>query len=165
MRLAELSNRTATISAQAQSDAANIAATRAQVAQQAAGNAGARSYALSAPIAGKVTALTMRSGQRVSPQTQVMTIIPEGATLRAELNVPSQAIGFIEVGQDVRLAIDAFPYQRFGTVTGKVRTVASSALTQTTPAGAVISVYPVVVELDAFAISAFGRQEQLGPRG
>ncbi|MEM7665964.1 MAG: HlyD family efflux transporter periplasmic adaptor subunit [Pseudomonadota bacterium] len=161
--LAELSNRTATISAQAQSDAANIAATRAQVAQQAAGNEGARVYALSAPTAGTVTALTMRSGQRVNPQTQVMTIIPEGAKLRAELNVPSQAIGFVKAGQTVRLAIDAFPYQRFGTVTGTVRTVASSALTQTTATGTVVSSYPVVVELDEAEISAFGRQEKLVP--
>lgn len=161
--LAELSNRTATISAQAQSDAANIAATRAQVAQQAAGNEGARVYALSAPTAGTVTALTMRSGQRVNSQTQVMTIIPEGAKLRAELNVPSQAIGFVKVGQTVRLAIDAFPYQRFGTVSGTIRTVASSALTQTTATGAVVSSYPVVVELDEAEISAFGRQEKLVP--
>lgn len=159
--LAELSTSAVTVTAQAQSSAANIAATRAQVAQQAAGNAGARSYALSAPTAGTVTALTMRGGQRVNAQSQVMSIIPEGAKLRAELNVPSQAIGFVKVGQEVRLAIDAFPYQRFGTVTGTIQTVAASAISQQAPNGAVISVYPVVVELDTTQISAFGREERL----
>ncbi|TRD12730.1 HlyD family efflux transporter periplasmic adaptor subunit [Erythrobacter insulae] len=159
--LAELSNSAASVTAQAQSDAANIAATRAQVAQQAAGNAGARSYALSAPTAGTVTALTIRSGQRVNPQTQVMTVIPAGAKLRAELNVPSQAIGFVKVGQEVRLAIDAFPYQRFGTVTGTIQTVAASAISQQAANGAIISVYPVVVELQETQISAFGREEKL----
>lgn len=161
--LAELSTSSANIAAQAQSQAAGISVSRAQVAQQAAGNEGARSYALSAPITGNVTALTMRSGQRVGPQNQIMAIVPEGATLRAELSVPSQAIGFVKVGQEVRLAIDAFPYQRFGTVTGTVRTVASSALTQQGPNGAVISVYPVVVELQDIEISAFGRMEALVP--
>lgn len=159
--LAELTNSAVSVSAQAQSTAASIAATRAQVAQQAAGNEGARSYALSAPTAGTVTALTMRSGQRVTSQSQVMAVIPDGARLRAELSVPSQAIGFVKVGQEVRLAIDAFPYQRFGTVTGTVRTVAASPISQALPSGAVISVYPVVVELDAAQISAFGRQENL----
>ncbi len=161
--LAEMSSSSANIAAQAQSQAANIAASRAQVAQQAAGNEGARSYALSAPITGNVTALTTRSGQRVGPQAQVMAIVPEGSTLRAELNVPSQAIGFVKEGQEVRLAIDAFPYQRFGTVPGTVRTVASSALSQQAPSGAVVSVYPVVVELQQAHIDAFGRSEQLVP--
>ena len=161
--LAEISTTAANIQAQAQSQAAGIAASRAQVAQQAAGNEGQRSYALSAPITGNVTALTMRAGQRVGPQNQIMAIVPEGSTLRAELNVPSQAIGFVKVGQEVRLAIDAFPYQRFGTVTGTVRTVASSALTQQGPNGSVISVYPVVVELQDTEISAFGRMEALVP--
>lgn len=161
--LAEISSSSATISAQAQSQAAGIAASRAQLAQQDAGNEGARSYALTAPITGNVTALTMRGGQRVNPQSQLMAIVPEGATLRAELNVPSQAIGFIKEGQEVRLAIDAFPYQRFGTVTGRVRTVASSALSQQAGNGAVISVYPVVVELEKTAVAAFGRDEALVP--
>jgi len=161
--LAEISSSSANISAEAESQAASIAASRAQVAQQAAGNAGARSYALTAPITGNVAAMTMRGGQRVSPQTQLMAIVPEGATLRAELNVPSQAIGFIKEGQEVRLAIDAFPYQRFGTVTGRVRSVASSALSQQSANGVAISVYPVVVELQETAINAFGRDEALVP--
>jgi membrane fusion protein len=159
--LADLANSTSTIAAQAESQAADIAASRAQVAQQAAGNEGARSYALSAPFAGTVTALTARSGQRAGPQTPVMMIIPKGAKLRAELTVPSSAIGFVKRGQQVRLAIDAFPYQRFGTVTGRVQTVARSAISQQTANGTVISVYPVVAELDSEQIFAFGRQERL----
>lgn len=161
--LAELSNSAANITAQAQSQAANIAASRAQVAQQAAGNKGARSYAIAAPMEGRVTALTVRTGQQVNAQTSIMTIVPKDAKLRAELNVPSQAIGFVKKGQDVRLAIDAFPFQRFGTISGKVITVASSALTQQAGNGAMIAVYPVIVELDMTNILAFGREEALIP--
>jgi membrane fusion protein len=161
--LSQLSSGAANISAQAQSEAANIAAARAQVAQQAAGNAGARSYALTAPVSGTVTALTMRAGQRAGLQNQIMAVIPQDARLRAELFVPSQAIGFVKPGQDVRLAVDAFPYQRFGTVTGKVATVASSAVSQTMSNGAVVSAYPVVVEIAKPEVIAFGRREQLVP--
>ncbi|MBA4165576.1 MAG: secretion protein HlyD, partial [Erythrobacter sp.] len=118
---------------------------------------------LTAPFAGTVTALTMRSGQRVGLQSQIMAVIPQNARLRAELLVPSQAIGFVKRGQEVRLAIDAFPYQRFGTVTGTVMTVASSAVSQTLPNGSVVSAYPVVVDIDNPEVVAFGRREQLVP--
>ena len=90
-----------------------------------------------------------------------MTIVPPGAELQAELAVPSSAIGFVEAGQEVSLAIDAFPYQRFGTVKGEVLTVAESALSQQGANGAVVAVYPVRVKLNADAVTAFGRSEPL----
>jgi membrane fusion protein len=76
-----------------------------------------------APMAGRVTALQATVGQRLDPAKPALTIVPEGATLQAELFVPSRAIGFVEVGQRVRLMYDAFPYQHFGTYGGIVETV------------------------------------------
>lgn len=159
--LAENDRTTAQISAQARAQTASLAATRAQVAQQAASTAGARSYVLRAPIAGRVTALTARVGQPASPQGQLMAIVPTGAKLRAELAVPSAAIGFVKPGQEVRLAIDAFPYQRFGTITGTVQTVAASAINAQGPNGTTVAVYPVTVALNQSAIRAYGRTEPL----
>ena len=57
-----------------------------------------------------------------------MTLLPDGASLLAELFVPSRAIGFVEPGQRVRLMVDAFPYQRFGTLGGRVETVSQAVL-------------------------------------
>ncbi|MCO4092880.1 MAG: HlyD family efflux transporter periplasmic adaptor subunit [Sphingorhabdus sp.] len=159
--LTENERTAAQISAQARIQIASLSATRAQVAQQAASAAGARSYVLRAPVAGRVTALTARVGQPVNPQGQLMTIIPDGAKLRAELAVPSAAIGFVKSGQQVRLAIDAFPYQRFGTVTGEVQTVSASAVNSQGPNGTTISVYPVTVAIDQASMSAYGRSEPL----
>ena len=159
--VAENERSAAQISAQARAQTASLSATRAQVAQQAASTAGARSYVLRAPVAGRVTALTARVGQPANPQGQLMTIVPAGAKLRAELAVPSAAIGFVKQGQQVRLAIDAFPYQRFGTVAGKVQTVAASAVNAQGPSGSTIAVYPVTVMLDTASITAYGRNESL----
>lgn len=159
--LAESERSSAQIAAQARATGANLAAARAQVGQQAASTAGSRSYAIRAPIEGTVTALTARIGQPANSQTPLMTIVPAGAELQAELAVPSSAIGFVEAGQEVSLAIDAFPYQRFGTVKGEVLTVAESALSQQGANGAVVAVYPVRVKLDADAVTAFGRSEPL----
>lgn len=159
--LAESERSSAQITAQARATGANLAAARAQVGQQAASTAGSRSYAIRAPIAGTVTALTARIGQPANSQAPLMTIVPAGAELQAELAVPSSAIGFVEAGQEVSLAIDAFPYQRFGTVKGEVLTVAESALSQQGANGAVVAVYPVRVKLDVNAVTAFGRNEPL----
>lgn len=159
--LAESERSSAQIAAQARATGANLAAARAQVGQQAASTAGSRSYAIRAPISGTVTALTARIGQPANPQVPLMTIVPAGAELQAELAVPSSAIGFVEAGQEVSLAIDAFPYQQFGTVKGEVLTVAESALSQQDANGAVVAVYPVRVKLNANAVSAFGRSKPL----
>ncbi len=158
---AEAERSAAQLSAQASAQSASLSATRAQVAGQAASTAGSRSYVLRAPLAGRVTALTARVGQPASSQVPLMTIVPAGSTLRAELVIPSSAIGFVKPGQEVRLAVDAFPYQRFGTVRGHVMTVATSAVGAQGPNGATISVYPVTVTLDRAVVRAFGRSEPL----
>ncbi|MBA4162944.1 MAG: secretion protein HlyD [Novosphingobium sp.] len=159
--LAENERSAVQVMAQARVQTASLSATRAQVAQQAASTAGARSYVLRAPVAGRVTALSARVGQPASPQSQLMTIVPAGARMRAELAVPSSAIGFVKPGQQVRLAIDAFPYQRFGTVIGTVQTVAASAVSAQAPNGTTNAVYPVTVAIDLPRIAAYGRSEPL----
>lgn len=159
--LIEAGRSSAQVGAQAAAQTAGLSANRAQVAQQAVNTQGTRSYVLRAPMAGRVTALIARPGQSVTPQSQILAIVPEGSTLQAELAVPSSAIGFIKPGQTVRLAIDAFPYQRFGTASGKVTLVPASAVTRQGPAGTIMTVYPVTVALDRSSIAAFGRNEPL----
>jgi membrane fusion protein len=153
----------AQIMAQAQAQNAGLSAARAEVAQQVANAAGSRAYVLRAPVAGRVTALTARVGQPVNPQSPVMTIVPSGAVLQAELAVPGSAIGFIRPGQEVRLAIDAFPFQRFGTIKGRIKTVASSAVSVRQSDGAAIAAYPVIIKLDQNYLLAFGRRQPLVP--
>jgi membrane fusion protein len=55
-------------------------------------------------------------------------ILPSGGKLEAELLAPSRSIGFVQPGQEVALSLQAFPYQRFGTVPGTVRSVSSTVL-------------------------------------
>ncbi|MBJ7438998.1 MAG: HlyD family efflux transporter periplasmic adaptor subunit [Sphingopyxis sp.] len=159
--LIELERTAAQIMAQADAQKAGLAASRAELVQQSANNSGARSYVLRAPVSGQVTALTARVGQVANQQSALMTIIPAGSKLRAELTVPSAAIGFLKPGQEVRLALDAFPYQRFGTIRGQVLTVARSAVSKQSESGATTLVYPVTVAVDRIYVVAFGRKEPL----
>lgn len=149
--------------AQAQTQTAALEATRAQVRQQAALNAGARSYSIRAPVSGRVTAVAARVGQLADPQVPLMTVVPSGGKLQAELMIPSAAIGFVREGQEVSLAIDAYPYQKFGTIKGTVHIVARSASTQESATGVVTSAYAVLVTLETDTINAFGRNSRLMP--
>jgi membrane fusion protein len=149
------------LTAEGRGRSASLEASRAELSRQTAEAAGARSYVLRAPVAGRIAALTGRPGQPVNPQATLMSIIPAGSRLQVQLSVPTSAIGFVRKGQVERLAIDAFPFQRFGTVTGRVTTVAATPVSLPGPNDTTKSIYPVTVALDRTAIPAFGRQEKL----
>lgn len=73
-----------------------------------------------APIAGEVTAVHRKVGERISPGDLVITMVPEGSILIAELNVPTRSAGLLKIGQRILLRFDAFPYQRFGQLPAEV---------------------------------------------
>lgn len=81
-----------------------------------------------APIAGRVGALPVTGGQSIVAGTTIAVLMPSGGRLEAELLIPSRAIGFVRTGQEVKLMLQAFPHQRFGTMPGTVRTVSSTVL-------------------------------------
>jgi membrane fusion protein len=125
-----------------------------------------RALVVRAPVAGRVTALQASAGQRVGPQRPVLTLVPDGSELRAELFVPSRAIGFVQPGQAVRLMYDAFPFQHFGTHRGTVESVSEAMLAPEDVAGPVKPqgpAYRVSVRLDRATLSAGGRELVLQP--
>jgi membrane fusion protein len=54
-------------------------------------------------------------------------VAPSPAGVEAALSVPQSAIGLIAPGQPVRIAVDAFPYQVYGALEGRVTAVAPAA--------------------------------------
>lgn len=127
---------------------------------------GRRAYVIRAPIAGRVSSLQASVGQAADPRRLQLQIVPEGGALHAELFVPSRAIGFVEVGQQVRLLYDAFPYQHYGTYSGRIVRVSQTIL-----AGTDISVpltlegpaYRAVVELEQPDVDVNGKRVPLQP--
>lgn len=151
------------IGASANAQVAGLSASRSELSQRSISTDVASAFVVSAPIAGQVTALTARVGQTVSPQAALMAIVPKDATLTAELEIPSTAIGFLAAGQEVRLAIDAFPYQRFGTVKARIANVSRSAVGRVDTKGATVPVYLVTATIADPAVTAFGRRQPLLP--
>lgn len=62
-------------------------------------------------------------------QEPLITLMPAGAPLEAQVNVAAQDVGFIRVGDTVRLKLDAFVYLRHGTATGEVKTISEGSFT------------------------------------
>jgi len=140
---------------------AALASQRSDIAQRRTSAEASGAYRLEAPLSGTVTALTAREGQAVSPQAPIMSIVPQSSLLRAELYVPSAAIGFLAVGQPVALALDAFPYQRFGTLPARVTSIASAPVAQPDAQGNAIPVYLVTASLERDAVQAYGQEKEL----
>jgi membrane fusion protein len=145
----------------ARAQAAQVASSRAQLSQQLAEAQSARGYNLTSPVDGEVTALTARMGQAVSPGQEIMLIAPAGGRPRVELYVPTRAIGFLAPGQEVRLAVDAFPYERFGTIEARISDISSTAVERRGAAGESAPVYLVHADLARPWMDAFGRRMPL----
>jgi len=127
---------------------------------------GRRAYIIRAPIAGYVSSLQASLGQAVDPQRLQVQIVPADSALQAELFVPARAIGFVKVGQDVRILYDAFPYQHYGAYHGRIIRVSQTVLTGTdisTPVTLREPAYRAVVTLDRPDIDAFGKRIPLQP--
>ena len=82
-----------------------------------------------APRAGVVASVRVRAGDRVTPGGWLLDILPHDAVLRAHLFAPPAAMGNVDVGQTVRVYLDAFPYERHGAQLGRVVSISESTLT------------------------------------
>ena len=84
---------------------------------------------LIAPIDGMVQQLAVNTvGGVVTPAQPVMVIVPNDATLEAEVTFQNKDIGFIEVGQETHVKIDSFPYTKYGMVDGEVTVISGDAI-------------------------------------
>ncbi len=120
-----------------------------------------------APMGGKIAALPFSTGQPVAAGATLAVMTPTGGRLEAELLAPSRAIGFIKEGQEVRIQLQAFPYQRFGTLAGTIKSVSGTVLG---PADVSIPglqihepVFRVRVSLASEEIVAYGQHHSLQP--
>jgi len=134
--------------------------------QQHAQALASRAYVITAPVSGRVSGMQAGLGQAVDASASLMTIVPEGATLHAEIYAPTRAIGFVKPGQDVRLLYDAFPYQRFGSFAGRVARVSRTVIDPrqlVAPLKIEEAVYRIDVMPDRQRVDAFGQILPLQP--
>jgi hemolysin D len=81
-----------------------------------------------APVAGTIQQLTVHTvGGVVTTAQPILEVVPDD-TLEVDARIENKDIGFVEVGQSAVVKIDAFPYTRFGYMTGMVEDVSNDAV-------------------------------------
>jgi membrane fusion protein len=119
---------------------------------------------VTAPEAGVVAAVFAEPGQRVDTQT-MLTIVPQGSVLEAQMFVSSQAIAAMHEGDPVSLRLAAFPYQTFGDLRGQIGQISHTTLTAAEQSSEAVADaggrYRVRIRLPAQSLTAGGRAQPL----
>jgi hemolysin D len=80
--------------------------------------------------------IKLSPGSIVREAESFFTLVPLNVPLEAEVRIDSADVGYIKLGHPVHLKIDAFPFQRHGTLDGTVRTVSEDAFKREAAKGA-----------------------------
>ena len=84
---------------------------------------------ITAPVAGTVQQLTLHTlGGMIQPGQALMTIVPDDTGIEIEAMVLNEDIGFVHEGEEAVIKLDAFPFTRYGTVPGKIKTVSEDSV-------------------------------------
>jgi len=90
--------------------------------------AGVQVDQLTAPQAGVVKELAIRTiGTVVGAGTVLVTLVPAGDALEAEVIVRNEDAGFVRAGQKAQLKVAAFPFQKYGLIEAEVLRIGPDA--------------------------------------
>lgn len=139
---------------------------------------------LRAPITGTIQQLAVTTiGQVVTAGQPLMIVVPNEGKVEVEAMVQNTDIGFIEIGQEVTIKVNSFPFTRYGTIEGHVLHISRDAVdirdssmisdsanasrTQNFSALSPIStpqnlVFPITISLDKADIMIDGKTIPLG---
>ncbi len=115
-----------------------------------------KSYQIAAPVSGQVTALTANIGQVVSPQAPIMSIIPRFSKLEAKLYAPTEAVAYLDVGNEVTVKI-----AQLGSVRAEITQIARAPVVQSDANGVPVAAYVVTAKLSRNYVKASGKNERL----
>jgi membrane fusion protein len=99
-----------------------------QLRRQIALSAADTTLHVKASTAGVVNSLLIKEGQIVRANDFMAAITPSNSQIVAELFLPSKAIAFVEEEQEVNFKFEAFPYQKYGIVSGTLTSIAKTGV-------------------------------------
>lgn len=92
-------------------------------------SARAKAQTITAPVDGVVQQLAVHSvGAVVTPAQALMVIVPQDTTLEVEADLENKDIGFVSVGQQATIKVDAFPFTQYGALDGEVVDLSTDAV-------------------------------------
>ncbi|NJL71217.1 MAG: HlyD family efflux transporter periplasmic adaptor subunit [Candidatus Competibacteraceae bacterium] len=66
-------------------------------------------------------------GSVVREAESLLTLVPVGGTNEVEAEIEARDVGLVRTGDPVRIKLEAFPFQRHGTLSGTLRTISADA--------------------------------------
>tara|TARA_B100001093_G_scaffold520483_1_gene616554 strand:- start:3724 stop:5082 length:1359 start_codon:yes stop_codon:yes gene_type:complete len=103
---------------------------------------------LKSPVAGIVFDLKPTTEGYVAQSSEpIMKIVPFD-DLEADIEIPSNKIGFVKVGMPVEINIDSFPSSDFGVLEGNIKKIGSDALPPSQLDQRTEYKYPATIELE-----------------
>jgi hemolysin D len=119
---------------------------------------------MTAPVDGVVQQVADRTmGSVVREAETLVTIVPDNADLYVEANVPSRDISYLKVGDMVRVKLESYPFQRFGTITGRLAVISPDSMSLDENDAKSPMVYRVQVDLNDDAARLLARNIRLKP--
>jgi HlyD family secretion protein len=84
---------------------------------------------LAAPEDATVLEIADRSVGSVMKEAEtLLTLVPDKAELYVEANVPSRDVSYVKVGDGVRVKLETYPFQRFGTLDGTLDVISADSI-------------------------------------
>jgi len=129
-------------------------------------NVKAAQLEIRAPNSGVVKGMaTINRGAVVAAGALLMNIVPKDEPLQAEVLLKNEDVGFVAVGQPVKLKVAAYPFQKYGLLDGKVGMVSADAADpkqQQQQQGQPLNLtYRAIVRLDSTTLKSVATGEQL----
>ena len=120
---------------------------------------------ITASRAGVVSDLSVRSGDFINTSKPLLNIQPSSDTLTGKVLLPARSSGLLQQGQSVRIKLDAFPYQQYGTVDGIITLISDDLIQpqskQWFPVTTDEPAYLVQVSLNKQSIATYGQEKPL----
>ena len=88
-----------------------------------------------------------------------MVIVPDAASVSAEVQLENKDIGFVAPGQDVAIKLETFPFTRYGTVKATVDKVTQDAVNDEKRG----AIFPALLKLNQTSIDVDGKPIKLAP--
>jgi membrane fusion protein len=132
---------------------------RALQAQTAREDTSRRGYEVRASSAGVIERIIAVPGQTLASGGALMRMQANDSVLLADVFVPTRAAGFLREGQAVRLAVDAFPFERFGHVNANITQIGRVVLIPGEPG------VPAALREPAFRVRAMLTSQEITAYG
>ena len=111
-------------------------------------NAWEHKYIIKSPIKGKLQMLNFwAENQFIQLGTEVFAVVPTQEETFGQMLLPTSGAGKVQIGQEVVVKLDDFPYLEYGSVRGTVESISISKKQEQTTQGTV-EAYLVLVKFD-----------------